>query len=173
MLTLTEISSVVSICKQKYKLVGNTGINLDNLEVKIDYNNRFTGKFGVFKLWRSKPWNAEIELSSKLFSVVPVEKQTNTVIHEYCHAIHAWEQVNGIKHSDDTPHGIRWQQLMLLMGQLPSRVGLIPEGTVIPGKHVAVKCKCGVKHITTNRATRMKRGTVYNCLSCRSKLVLC
>lgn len=172
MLTLFEIGQIVTTCKQTYKLRANTGITVDDMPVKISYNHRFTGKFGIFKLWKSVPWDAEIELSSKLFAIVPNEKQTNTVIHEYCHAIHRWETINGIKHYDDSPHGIRWQQLMILMGQTPSRVGIIPEGCVPPG-NVKVKCKCpNGKHITKNRATRMKTGTVYHCLTCKSKLKL-
>jgi predicted SprT family Zn-dependent metalloprotease len=175
MLTLEEINKIVENCVYTY--VTSTTIkkvSLIGFSCPISYNPRFTGKFGVFKLWKSTPWSAEIELSSQLFNLVPKTKQRNTVIHELCHAIQYWEQVKDPvlfpkRLGNADPHGNRWQILMKLFGEEPNRVGIIPEGVVPPGS-VKMVCKCGVKTISKNRATRIKNGSKYYCIRCKELL---
>lgn len=98
-----------------------------------------------------------IKLSHSYFDNISIEEQRNTVIHETCHIIahHLFPQQKIM------PHGKEWKRCMRNAGLAAKRTHNFEIA-----KGVQVKCNCGERTITKNKATRMRNGTQYRCSKC-------
>lgn len=141
----------------------------DNIQIKFAKNKKLYGRAEVTKrpshdsvngfVWN---YDCAILLSDPLLSVVEEKQQEQTFVHELCHV--ADVIFNGFMSN----HGSTWSSLMKKAGYEPIILGP-PLPQKVPGM-VTVRCDCRTFPVTSNRATRMRKGTAYRCQVCRQYL---
>jgi SprT protein len=110
-----------------------------------------------------------IELSSRLFPLLSLTDQRDTVIHETCHLVAHRLHGPSIAH-----HGREWRALMLKAGGMPrARSKSIEGADLLRGKNrVTYFCTCRSHAITAYRAAKIERGHIFVCTRCRAELSL-
>lgn len=95
--------------------------------------------------------------------VVGFNKFKEVVVHEFAHFI------SDIKYKN-LHHSELWKNEMLFCGILNARARINFDNIFIPINKTPVKCNCKTYYITKNRLTRMKKGRVYKCPSCKGPI---
>lgn len=107
-------------------------------------------------------FDSTIILSDPLLSIVDEKQQEQTFAHELCHI------ADVVFNGRMSNHGQTWSDLMIKAGYEPVVKGpKLPS--VVPGM-ITVRCDCKTFPITSNRATRMRKGANYRCGICRKIL---
>lgn len=116
---------------------------------------------------RAQLASAKIELSSRLFPLLPDHEQRDTVIHEVCHIVAHALHGPGIAH-----HGREWRQLMVRAGGEPrARSKSIDGADFLRGRNrVPFWCGCRAHAVTAQRAAKIERGFVFVCTRCHGPL---
>lgn len=169
LMTYSKVKETLEKVNQKLLLPKDLVDNIDILFVK---NKKFYGRaevdryaFGTIVYGERKPqYECRIKLSDPLLSVFGEDRQEITIAHELCHIADFY--FNGKMNA----HQYQWQQLMVKAGYEPNATGpSLPCD--VPGMAKA-KCSCRTHAITTNRATRMKKGSRYRCSYCLTEMEL-
>lgn len=109
----------------------------------------------------------KIELSSRLFPLLPQLEQRDTVIHEVCHLVAHHLHGPSILH-----HGREWKELMVRAGGEPrARSKSIDGADLLQGRNrMPYYCACRTHAVTPYRARKIDLGFVFVCTRCRSEL---
>lgn len=110
---------------------------------------------------------SKIELSSRLFPLLPVDEQRDTVIHEVCHLVAHHLHGPAVPH-----HGREWRALMVKAGGKPrARSKSIEGADFLRGRNrVTYWCGCRTHAVTTSRAAKIERGFIFVCTRCQGEL---
>lgn len=136
-------------------------------DLEIEFNDRYIAKMGMARQC-NETGALSVHFSTQLWAVANDTQRKQTVVHEICHIV---SMDRGIFDS----HGSYWQGLMLQCGHQPNRCTTVQRPDELRNadqRVIKAKCKCKTHTITKNRATRIKKGSSYRCLSCLSPISL-
>lgn len=111
----------------------------------------------------------KIELSSRLFPLLSVDEQRDTVIHEVCHLAAHHLYGPSVAH-----HGREWRALMVKAGGKPrARSKSIEGADFLRGgaNRVTYYCSCRAHAVTAYRAAKIEDGFVFICTRCHTELM--
>lgn len=116
---------------------------------------------------RAQLASARIELSSRLFPLLPDHEQRDTIIHEVCHIV-----AHAMHGPDIAHHGREWRQLMQKAGGEPrARSKSIDGADFLRGPNrIPFFCGCRAHAVTAQRADKIRRGFVFVCTRCNEPL---
>lgn len=133
----------------------------DNLG--IAWNNRYTSRMGTYS-----PRTGMIQLSRKVYDIAPESEQKQTLMHEVCHMVVDYETRRAGLPAVES-HGHLWQSFMHKLGLVARRCHKVETKDL--KRRVKVYCGCEKpKEITSNRYTRMLKGSKYHCTICNKNL---
>ena len=149
-------------------LIGNIGVL---------FSERFTRKIGEARYYceyELRPAYGLIRLSTPLFEIATDKQRKSVVVHESCHLIAnhcAFKHAISIK-----PHGIEWQQLMLVCGEVPRATFPVHPGLLTKpsfGIKIMMKCDCpGGSLIGPQQFYRLvEESRAYYCKICGVELI--
>jgi len=110
-----------------------------------------------------------IHINLKFLKNVKMSKFKEVVIHEYAHyVISKLHQPYRIRQV----HGKEWREVMFKLGSVkPRRTIDFSNSSHSFTTHFDVKCSCSTHKFTKNKLTRLRKGSVYICPSCKTKIV--
>lgn len=167
LMTRSKVREVLDKVNQKLEIPKPI---FDSIQIDFVKNKKFYGRAEVNKKFYYCPIDRDyvpslsctIFLSDPLLSVVDENQQEQTFAHELCHIAEV------VFHNSMSGHGKQWRDLMVKAGYEPKVIGpALPA--FVPGM-VTVRCGCRTFPITSNKATRMRRGAGYICSGCRKPL---
>ena len=133
-------------------------------QIDIYFNKYFTSKMGEAHYGKKY-----VCFSLPLWPRASDADRRNTIVHEACHI--AQFHLYGL--SGNEAHGWQWQKCMALCGEPANRCHNIDRtGLATKYSKVMAQCSCGAKEISSNLATRMKKGARYSCTRCKSAIVI-
>jgi len=152
-----ELMDILKILDKRVRKIYDIKIKYD---INIDLESSNT--IGRFTNRNSKN---SIHFNKKVFKNSPTKKFIEVIVHEYSHMV-VYNMYGRVK-----SHGTQWKSVMRSLGQNnPTPTTNVFKYIKKKDSEVMIKCGCGKRYISANRATRMKNGTKYVCRSCSKKL---
>ena len=137
-------------------------------QISVSFNGRFTCRAGDANYSKKR-----IRLSSPLWPRMTEQDRYETIVHESCHIV-VHHQSRNLPFYSPKAHGQEWKRAMRKCALKPERTHNIDRtGLRQVKQRIQAFCNCDVPHeITLNRATRIKKGSIYYCIKCNSLLRL-
>jgi SprT protein len=122
--------------------------------VSLDLTGRVAGKACIR--------DNQIRLNLILFKENVDYFINQTIPHELCHL---WHYQLGFK---DSPHGHKWQRLMLRMGVTPTRTHSLDVSRSVTrrSRHFNYRCACSNHLVSTRLHNKILKGAKYLCKKC-------
>jgi len=152
--------------KDLLKSLDNRAMKLYNLKLNysISFDLKSSQTIGYFS---NKKNNLNIVFNKKVFKESKFKDFKEVIIHEYSHMIVY------VLYGKVYAHGKQWKSVMKSFGiKNPSATTSAFKNVKKKESDKLIKCSCGKRYISSNRASRMKNGTKYICCSCSKPLKL-
>jgi len=157
-----ELARAHNLVRETFRTLGSPQIYCE-----VKFSSRFSRRMGDARYDHVKQ-KGIIRLSAVLWPRATEVERTETIIHEACHVVQLYF------YPTSAAHGREWAALMRKAGRKPQRCHQVDRtGIQRKNARVAASCLCGnVRAITTNKATRIRRGASYRCLKCNEVVSL-
>ncbi len=135
-------------------------------DIDVQWNSRFTAKLGDA---RFKPTGSRVRFSTPIWPRASEEERRQTVIHEICHIIVAYEaHVNGLPRRRS--HGHEWQLMMVRCKVPPERTHCVDTKGLSTRRRVEISCGCKEILVTKYIAGRIAFGADFRCKRCNGRM---
>lgn len=137
--------------------------NLKKHKYKVKLNLNSSSILGYYRHKNSKH---TLVFNRVVYENVNFKDFKEVLIHEYSHYI-----ANVLYGGRIQSHGSEWRAIMKVFGiKNPSAKTSSFLSIKKRESDVKVKCKCGERFISANKATRMRNGQKYICSKCKKKI---
>ena len=149
-------------------------------KIHVCWNSRFTSTMAETRVHleeEKETFTADLHFSQQLWPCLTERVRYETVVHEVCHAVNAYEH-NGTPTNENGQreiHGKDWQALMHRCNVNPECEYKVQNPLKVDSsrKPCKVKCACRTHYIAAVRARRILSGEKeYVCMYCKTVVKL-
>jgi len=135
-----------------------------DLNYSIKFNLESSQTIGYFSNRKNK---LNIVFNKSVFKDSKFKDFKEVIIHEYSHMIVY------VLYGSVPAHGEKWKLIMKILGiNNPTATTASFRNIKKKESDKLIKCGCGKRYVSSNRASRMKNGTKYICRLCSKQLKL-